>query len=81
MTTYKSSAASLFSCAARQSAVVQVCGWCGEPSAEPMRTVESYEIPRDHFGCARDARQAARAFCVCFEFAGDNSGCPVHGGR
>lgn len=80
-TTYQSSAASLFSCVARQSAVVQVCGWCGEPSTEPMRDVQGYDIPRDHHGCARDLTKAAQALCVCIEFVGDNGDCPVHGGR
>lgn len=78
---YNSSAASLFACVARQSAAISVCGWCGEPSSETVRVVENYEIPRDHIHCARQVREAARAFCVCFELVGDNSDCPVHGGR
>jgi len=75
---YSSSAASLFSCVARQPQIT--CDWCGQ-AGQDLRDVDTYRIPASHHQCAAEARQAARSLCVCFELQGDNDDCPIHGGK
>lgn len=77
---YPSGSASLFACIARQDPQETKCDWCGEKGNGMARYFGGFSIPTDHINCANNAQLASRD-CSCLEHVGDNSHCPVHGGR
>jgi len=76
---YPSGAASLFSSLARQQAPKK-CEWCGENGGEGGRYIGGFYIPNGHHACGQNAKLES-AKCCCYEFAGDNPNCTLHGGR
>lgn len=80
---YKVGSASLFAAHARGNAARYLCDWCGKAgtSREPAVLVEGYLLPADHLTCQKTVKSAGERACCCFELMGDNSDCPVHGGK
>lgn len=58
------------------------CGWCGGyGDGTGMQMLEGFAVPLSHTVCTAAIQTARVSFCCCYEFKGDNSDCPVHGGK
>jgi hypothetical protein len=70
-------AASSFATLARSGQPTDRCGYCGGfGDGGQMVYVGGYHIPHCHSSCKVEIESQD---CCCYEFQGDNSGCPVHG--
>lgn len=77
-TGYPSSQASFFASKAR-SVPAHICTWCMESGQGRLVFVNGRLVLDSHQECMTSAAGNQGGQCCCFEKAGDNDKCPVHG--